>query len=130
MFESKLAVVLRPQMLDKFEESKTTVEMVEKAIEKGYVLSRKTPDFLFKYEAIVDLLIRTQNNLELFEAHLSTLMSCETRRKELTIYYAENFTKLEHRLNVEYFVDYIDEEPKYADFIQRILGVSYLKKES
>ena len=128
MFESKLAVVLRPQMLDKFEESKTTVEMVEKAIEKGYVLSRKTPDFLFKYEAIVDLLIRTQNNLELFEAHLSTLMSCETRRKELTIYYAENFTKLDHRLNVEYFVDYIDEEPKYADFIQRILGVSYLKK--
>ena len=128
MFESKLAVVLRPQMLDKFEESKTTVEMVEKAIEKGYVLSRKTSDFLFKYEAIVDLLIRTQNNLELFEMHLPTLMSCETRRKELTIYYAENFTKLDHRLNAEYFVDYIDEEPKYADFIQRILGVSYLRK--
>ena len=69
MFESKLAVTLNPQMLNKFEESKTTVEMVEKAIEKGYRISSKTPLFLFKYDAIIDLALksfRTNSNKLLF----------------------------------------------------------------
>lgn len=128
MFESKLAVTLRPQMLDKFEESKTTVEMIEKAIEKGYALSSKTPDFLFKYEAIIDLLLKTHDNLFLFEKHLDTMMTCETRRKELTLFYAEHCSKLKHVLRNEYFSDYIDETPKNADFIQCYLRLDYLRK--
>lgn len=128
MFESKLAVILKPQLLNKFEESKTTTEMVEKAIEKGYELSNRTPDFLFKYEAIVDLLLKSNDNFQYFVNHLETLMTCETRRKELTLYYANNFNKLNRRLPAHYFVDYIEPDPKYAKFLQFILGLDYLRK--
>ena len=80
------------------------LEEIDKETVNSYMYNNLPP---------IDLLIRTQNNLELFETHLSTLMSCETRRKELTIYYAENFTKLDHRLNVEYFVE-LNEEITYT----------------
>lgn len=125
MFESKLVLVLNPQLLDRFEEDKTTEEMVNKAVQKGYKLSAKTPAFLFKYPAIIDLVFATNNTDFITEFYVDIMMQCESKRTALFEYISSHIENVSYKYLEKYF-QYIEPSDKLVPLLQRGLRYEYI----